>query len=125
MPDHFDIARVSHGAVIEAINAGLDACWENILDPNTEATVKREVTVKIVLKPDASREEVETAVQVTRKTAPDKAITSRAMLGQANGRIVAQEYVKPTLQTDLDDHIAARAGDGEAITRIGGGKKEL
>lgn len=73
----FDVGSLSGGAVAERITRTLDRVASNILDRNTDAAQKREVTIKLEMVPSkGSRRQVTVAISVTAKLAGEKADVS-------------------------------------------------
>ena len=50
------ILQMAKGAVQERVDYEVSRVVDNILDPNTEATAKRKITLTIELKPDPDRQ---------------------------------------------------------------------
>jgi hypothetical protein len=123
MPDALSIASAHGGAFVERIDDAIRECLENIVDPNTEPTAHRSVTVKITLKPDEERELVDLTCQAQAKLVGAKALTTKVVVGEYDGTVEAAEYRSP--QEDLVEAIAKKRADQEAETanvkRIGGG----
>lgn len=97
------------GAALEELNAAIDRCVQDLADPNTVAQGKREVTLKLALKPD--RTLTSAAVEVTVVTKLGQPEPSEALVflvRQRGGRMVASEY-NPTQQT-LDETAAGPIG---------------
>lgn len=58
------------GAMKERVDYEMTRCVQNIADPNTKATAKREITLKITLEPDENRQHVEVSCSANSKLAP-------------------------------------------------------
>ena len=86
-----NLANLGGGAVLEKFADELEKTIENILDPNTEAKVKREVTIKVTISPTDTRTWGEIQIAATSKLAPTKAFVTRAYFGVDNGRHIACE----------------------------------
>ena len=67
---HINLEEFASGALSDLINQEMKRVTENIQDPNTIPTAKREITVKITLKPNEQRDFVATAIQAKSTLAP-------------------------------------------------------
>lgn len=67
---HINLEEFASGALSDLINQEMKRVTENIQDPNTVPTAKREITVKITLKPNEQRDFVATAIQAKSTLAP-------------------------------------------------------
>lgn len=76
------LATLKGGAAIEAVDALLLEVWENILDPNTEPTQQRKVTLELVFKPDKEREVGHVAIKPSAKLATPRPIESKVSFGR-------------------------------------------
>lgn len=67
---------------------------ENIQNPNTDATTKREITVKVKFEPNKNRQWVKTTISVTTKLAPTEAIDTEMIMGtnMKTGEVEIAEY---------------------------------
>ena len=54
---------MANGAIKERLDYEMGRVIQNISDPNTKATAKRTITVKITLEPDEERQHVEVSGQ--------------------------------------------------------------
>lgn len=85
------LENLSNGAAVELFNRELEKALENVLDVNTVATQKREVTLKLTIKPNEDREVGLVALAVTSKLASFKPVDSMIYIGKRNGKAVAKE----------------------------------
>jgi hypothetical protein len=104
---HLSLATLMGGAAVDMVDEKFSRVAENIYDPNTEATAKRVITLKIEVTPHASREMAEVAVAVDMKIAGDKAqkgslFVSRTVQGQT---FLTEKNAK---QLDLEDEVAKK-----------------
>jgi len=76
--------RLMDGGVRERFNDALRKVWANVYDPNTSATVAREVVMKVKIKPSDSRDYAAFSVDITHKLAPQATLKQVVML-QVNG----------------------------------------
>lgn len=65
-----NMEEFANGAFSSQINRELKKVTENIQDPNTDATVKRRITITIDFKPNENRDFVTTSVQAKSSLAP-------------------------------------------------------
>ena len=83
---------------------------ENIQNPNTEATTKRQITVNIKFTPNKTRQMVGTQIAVTTKLAATEAIDTQMVMGvnMRTGQIEIAEYDGQIRgQMDLSDFTSA------------------
>ena len=81
---------------------------ENIQNPNTEATTKRQITVNIKFTPNKTRQMVGTQIAVTTKLAATEAIDTQMVMGvnMRTGQIEIAEYDGQIRgQMDLSDYV--------------------
>lgn len=81
-PTTINIGNVSDGALIEAFDLKLKEVLANIADANTPATAKREITLKLILKPKEDRVQINTRFHCTAKLAPIVEVESRIFVGK-------------------------------------------
>lgn len=67
---HHDLERFAGGKLSAQINKALQDVTENILDPNTDETKVRKITVTISMKANKNRDYVATAVETKTTLAP-------------------------------------------------------
>ena len=73
-----NLETLAGGAFAEKLNEALMQVAENIQNPNTEATTKRQITVNIKFTPNKTRQMVGTQIAVTTKLAATEAIDTDA-----------------------------------------------
>lgn len=110
-----NLETLAGGAFAEKVNEALAQVAENILDPNTEPTAKREITVKIKFTPNKNRTLVGTTISVQPKLAPSEAIETQMAMGmnmrtggiefaeydgQIRGQMKLQESTQPDKEPD-------------------------
>jgi hypothetical protein len=86
-----NLINLGGGAVAEKFGDELSKVVENILDPNTEPKVKREVTIKVVIRPTIDRDMGAIAVYASSKLAPPVAFITQAYFGKDGQRSLAFE----------------------------------
>lgn len=96
-----NLEALAGGAFAEKLNEALMQVAENIQNPNTEATTKRQITVNIKFTPNKTRQMVGTQIAVTTKLAATEAIDTQMVMGvnMRTGQIRGQ--------MDLSDFTAA------------------
>jgi len=86
------LATVMGGLAIERFDDELRKVLENIVDPNTPATAKREVTIKVSIKPDRSRDLGQVEIAVSSKLAPAEKCATRVFIAMTKNGPVATEH---------------------------------
>jgi len=79
------------GAVLERFEDELKRLAENVIDPNCEARAKREIVLRIVVKPDSERRIATIGIYAYSKLAPPLALVTRAFFAKDGGQAVAFE----------------------------------
>ena len=79
------------GAAVELFNTEFQRVLDNCLDPNTKATAKREVRLKVIIKPDDDRESCSVEIQAESKLAAVRPYPTNIFLGKEGSRAVAVE----------------------------------
>ncbi|WP_338232852.1 hypothetical protein [Companilactobacillus muriivasis] len=67
---NFDLSTMTNGGVQEKFVQELKKVTENILDPNTDATKKRTVTITLTYQPNENRDAVSVYSEVKFKLVP-------------------------------------------------------
>lgn len=110
------LSELANGAIQEKLNGELEKVFANIHDPNTSATAKRGVTIKLEFKPDENRQVVTVSSDFSVKVAPVEGISTTVLTGKdiATGKVEAHELksVAPG-QTYIDTE------DGKVKTDVG------
>lgn len=89
------------GAMEERVDYEMTRCVQNIADPNTKATAKREITLKITLEPDENRQHIEVSCSASSKLAPLNPVKTSLAMGKENGKTVVVELT-PQIPGQLD-----------------------
>ncbi|HEL1763685.1 TPA: hypothetical protein TXY87_001372 [Streptococcus suis] len=116
-----DLSSIADGGLQEKLNNELARVIENILDPNTDPTVKREVSIKLVLKPNDQRNSVDTIMEVKSKLATQVKLSTTILVGQnyETGEIHANELLSAMPgQTFFDNDAVLRTDTGQPIDEI-------
>lgn len=77
-----NVLQLAQGAVQEKLDREFEKVFENIQDPNVNATAKRTITLKIDLVPDDVRQVVKTNVTATSKLAPTEPVVTTILTGK-------------------------------------------
>lgn len=86
------LSELMDGGVEERFNAEMDKIWANVQDPNTDPKAKREITMKVVIKPNERRDSADFQVQVTGKVAPPTPLSQTVLLSfNPDGSVTATE----------------------------------
>lgn len=96
------LASLRGGAAVEMFDAELQRVLDNIMDRNTVATAKREVTLKVVIIPGHDRGVAKVEIFCTPKLAPAMSCASQFYLGNDKGKAVAFEYDPQQLTMQLN-----------------------
>lgn len=89
------VLEMAKGALIEQFNTEFVKIGSNILDPNTDATKARKITLTLTFKPDENREFIGWEAQAKSTLAPVTPIATRFFLGtDKDGIPVATEIVR-------------------------------
>ncbi len=91
---NINLESLADGAFAEKLNEALMQVAENIQNPNTEATTKRQIQVLLKFSPNKTRQLVSTQISVTTKLAATEAIDTQMIMGKnmRTGEIEIAEY---------------------------------
>ena len=90
--DIVGLENIAGGAAVERFEDGLQEVIENMLDPNVDQSVIREVRMVLKLKPDKNDpEKVNYSLDVKTKLSHPKGVSSLMYIGKENGKPVAKE----------------------------------
>lgn len=92
------LANVADGAAAELWQKAVSQILENIEDPNTDATVKRVITLKCVVTPDGERRVGDMDISCVTRLASAKGVKTIVFFGRHKGERVAVEQPR---QQDL------------------------
>ena len=89
-----NLEELAGGAFAEKLNEALMQVAENIQNPNTEATTKRQINIILKFAPNKSRQVINTQISVTTKLAATEAIDTQMVMGLnlRTGQIEIAEY---------------------------------
>lgn len=96
-----ELSTLQHGAVIDMFNEEFAKVLDNIADDNVSPDATRELTIKVQIKPDKTRQTAVTKLTVTSKLAPVKPNDGMMFIGKEGNSLVA--YEDDYSQKELDD----------------------
>ncbi len=115
------LSNLAQGAIQEKLDYELKKIFDNIHDPNTEATDKRTVTIKLDFKPDDNRQTVSVDSNFTTKLANVTGVATTVLTGKdlTSGKVQAKE-LKSNMpgQTYFDDDAQQKTDVGEPVDVI-------
>lgn len=116
---NLDLKQMAEGGVNEKLERAFREVIENILDPNTDQSKKREIELKIGIKPSSDLKQAEVSVQVKTKLVPENSVPTTILIGKdAKGAIHVNELLSgvegqtffdpqdSTLKTDTGEPVA-------------------
>lgn len=106
------LETLGHGAVAELFEVELERVLENILDPNTPAEKKREITLKFTIAPNKDRNQGKVGVAAGSKLAACHGASSEIYFGRKNGKVTGVTYDPRQMQLQWDKPEEVRAGTG-------------
>ncbi len=86
------LGTLARGACIERFDDAFARILDNILDPNSSATAKREVNLKVTVKPDEKRSFCTVSICCTAKTAPPINVQTQIFVGTDGKHAIATEH---------------------------------
>ncbi|MEO1782536.1 replication terminator protein [Enterococcus diestrammenae] len=110
------LSELANGAIQEKLNGELEKVFANIHDPNTSATAKRGVTIKLEFKPDENRQVVTVSSDFAVKVAPVEGVSTTVLTGKdiATGKVEAHE-----LKSAVPGQTYIDPDDGQVKTDVG------
>lgn len=89
-----NLEALAGGVFAEKLNEALIQVADNIQNPNTEATTRRQINVTIKFAPNKTRQLVNTQIAVTTKLAATEAIDTQMIMGvnMRTGQLEIAEY---------------------------------
>lgn len=118
---NFDLGMISDGAVQEKINKELERVAANIMDPNTDATKKRKVTLTMTLTPNKDRSVIDVDTEVKSVIAPQASVATTMMAGRDlnTGKIEVNELKSGVRgQTYIDQDGTVKTDTGTPVEEI-------
>ncbi|MCS8620194.1 replication terminator protein [Lactiplantibacillus plantarum] len=118
---NFDLTSISNGAVQEKWDKEMKRVAENIIDPNTDATKKRKVTLTMTLTPNKDRSVIDVDTEVKSTIAPQASVATTMMAGRDlnTGEIAVNELKSGVRgQTFIDQDGTVKTDTGTPIEEI-------
>jgi hypothetical protein len=106
--EELTLANLGNGGAIELFEEELKKILENILDPNTKAKAKRELTLKVTFVPNADRDSAEIEVECRAKPAPMNSASATIFLGRRKGQAIAITHDPEQFQIQWDEESKPR-----------------
>lgn len=86
------MSELMDGGVEQRFNEAMREIWQNVQNPNTNPKAKREMTIRITVKPNERRDSAEFTVDVKTKLAAPNALSQLVLLQfNADGSVTATE----------------------------------
>lgn len=119
MEEVVTLASIGNGAALELFDHELKNVIANIADVNTDAKAKREIHIKVIIKPDDERNIGFASLEVKSKLAGVKPVASTMYFGKKDGEFVASQhnFSQPTF-FDKDKSTIT------PLTAVSGGRKD-
>ena len=115
------LSDLANGAIQEKLDYELQKIFNNIHDPNTKATDKRTITIKLDFVPDDNRQTVNVESSFTSKLANITGVSTTVLTGKdlTSGKVEARE-LKSSIpgQTFFDSDSQIKTDVGEPVDVI-------
>lgn len=108
-----ELSSLQQGVVLDMFNEEFDKVLRNIADDNVKPDAVREITIKVSIKPDKTRQTATTKVDVSSKLAPVKSSDGMMFIGfDENNKPAAYEdnFNQPELDAENAPSIFKMAG---------------
>lgn len=106
-----DLSSLQNGAVLDMFSEEFTKVMRNIADDNVKPDATREITIKVSIKPDKTRQTATTKVDVSSKLAPVKSSDGMLFIGY-------DERNEPTAYEDNFNQNEFEASDGASIYKM-------
>lgn len=103
-----ELDKFMGGALVERVAVAYSKVAENIFDRNTKPDAKREITIKVSIKPTKSRNEAEVKTSVVTKLAPMEEMETTAQIGvddQTGELVIVEKTDISPGQIDINGNI--------------------
>lgn len=104
------LETLREGAAVERFNDELSVVLKNMVDFNTDAKVKRNITLKVEFTPNEDRTNFNERITCTSKLAPPRAVEGFGYIKQTNEGIEASEYNPSQPELPMIGKTERRAG---------------
>ncbi|MCU5095014.1 replication terminator protein [Bacillus wiedmannii] len=112
---NIDLNSLAEGAVAEKLDAEFQNVLKNMVDPNTDPTKARSITLTITFKGNKKRELWDCSVKAVSKLAPSKDVDSTFIIGRdSDGTVIGQELssgVPGQMYIDREGDVATDVGE--------------
>jgi len=108
------LETLGQGAAVELFNEELAKILDNVLDPNTQPTAPRSVTLTFAITPDEDRAFGAGKIDVRTRLAPRKPVGLPIYIGRKAGRAVATERDQRQMSFTDENLIAFGGGQNNA-----------
>lgn len=98
-----NLATIANGAALELFERELSQVLDNIVDPNTEAKAKREITIKVRFSPGEDRDIGAVDITAASKLVAANGAATQVFIGRVHGQVVAIENDPKQLQMQFDE----------------------
>lgn len=115
------LSELANGAIQEKLDYELQKIFNNIHDPNTKATNKRTVTIKLDFVPDDNREVVKVESNFSTKLADITGVSTTVLTDKdlSSGKVAAKELNSGIPgQSYIDDEGEVKTDVGEPVDVI-------
>lgn len=110
------LETLGHGAAAELFDKELSRVLDNIMDPDTSATAKRSITLKVEITPDDGRAEARISVTASSKIAAPRGAGGTMFIGRYGGKPVATSFNPQQQQMEFDEATKPRSLEDGAGT---------
>ncbi len=107
-----NLNKIADGELYRHLQREYKRSINNIVDPNTDPTKARTITITLKITGDERREMLFVDGDVKSKLAPSKAVSTTMLLGQHGDELIARELVSTPGQYSF-------AEDGEVVDDVG------
>ena len=102
MTDDTSILQMARGAIQERADYEMAKIMTNITDPNTKATGKRTLTIKLTFVPDEDRQTVAVTVQATSALQPTIPVRTALFIAEVSRNDVTAVEMQPNIPGQLN-----------------------
>lgn len=100
-----ELTTLQNGLVIDMFNEEFQKVMQNIADDNVKPDAVREISIKLQIKPDKTRQTAVTKIDVKSKLANVMAREGMMFMGNENGSPVAYEDVYEQQEMDIEEKL--------------------
>jgi hypothetical protein len=101
--ENVSLSNLSSGVADELFSRELEKVLDNIADINTSHSKAREITLKLVIKPNMQRDSGDISIKVTSKIAPAMEHSAPIYFSKQQGKRLAFQAKKPQDSTLFDN----------------------